>query len=230
MAIELWGYTIRDVFALGGIFMWPLLGCSIVALTLVLDRCVAHARSALDYRAFVAALQKLVAAGRIAEALDHCSRYRNPVARTAEAYLQNIGLKDEDRASIVEREGSLALEAIENRQRGLPAVANISTLLGLLGTVAGLVQAFRQIEKAGGQIEPGDLASGIWAALLTTVFGLLVAIPSYAAFHVFESRSDRLARRMGYIVSYLDQWLHKKTTGHPAAAVESAAVGGFREE
>lgn len=230
MTFELWGHTLKDLFALGGIFMWPLLACSVVAVALVLDRSVAHLRSAMDYRSFVGELRRLVTGGRIAEALDYCGKRRNPVARTAEAYLQHMDRSGEERAAIVEREGSLALEEVEMRQRGLPAVANIATLLGLLGTVEGLVQAFRQIEKAGGQIEPGDLASGIWAALLTTVFGLAVAIPSYVAFHVFESRSDRIVRRMGYIVSYLDQWLHKKTTGHPAPATEHPPVGGFREE
>ena len=60
-------------------------------------------------------------------------------------------------------------------------------------------------------MQPGDLAEGIWAALLTTVFGLCIAIPSFLILQVFESRVDRISRRMSYVVAYLDQWLGRKT-------------------
>ena len=87
----------------------------------------------------------------------------------------------------------------------------MSPLLGLIGTVIGLVAAFLQIELNAGQVQPGDLAEGIWAALLTTVFGLCIAIPTFLILQVFESRVDRMARRMSYVVAYLDQWLGRKT-------------------
>ena len=92
-------------------------------------------------------------------------------------------------------------------------MAQVATLLGLLGTVAGLVSAFHQIELNAGQIQPGDLAEGIWAALLTTVFGLTIAIPSLLAFHFFESRIDRIENKMSFVVSYLDQWHNVPSRG-----------------
>ena len=61
-------------------------------------------------------------------------------------------------------------------------------MIGLLGTVIGLVEAFYQIEQQGGQVQPGDLASGIWTALLTTVFGLVVALPTLAAYHFLDNQ------------------------------------------
>jgi biopolymer transport protein ExbB len=233
--VSLWQHTLDELFLRGGPLMWPLLLCSIVALALMLDRGVAHLRAGLDYGSFIARLRDLTTGGRLPDAVRMCSGLRGPIARTAEAYLRHVELEDELRGSIVEREGSQALEAVEHRQRGLSAVAHIATLTGLLGTVVGLVGAFHQIELAGGHVQPSDLAAGIWQALLTTVFGLTVAIPSFVAFHLFESRADRMARRMGFVVSYLDQWLGKRTAHRrdeaapsqpaPARSDQAAAIG-----
>ena len=88
-------------------------------------------------------------------------------------------------------------------------------MLGLIGTVAGLVTAFARIESLAGLVKPADLAGGIWEALLTTVFGLAVAIPCLAAFHHFESRTERITREMRAIVTTLDEWLGRSSgTGH----------------
>ena len=230
MNLHLWGQNFQELFARGGPLMWPLLLCSVLSLALALDRLIAHARVRLDYAGLVRQLRPLALEGRLAEALRLCQQQRGPIARTAEAYLRHMVLDDARRAAIVEREGSEALEVVEKRQRGLSVVGHIAVLLGLLGTVTGLVSAFHQIELAGGQVEPSDLASGIWEALLTTVFGLSIAIPSFVAFHLCESRADRIARRMSFIVSYLDQWLGKRTVGHAPADDVAEPVAGIREE
>ena len=73
--------------------------------------------------------------------------------------------------------------------------------------MAGLVGAFHQIELKGGQVQPGDLASGIWSALLTTVCGLTIALPCLAAYHLLQSVAGRAALQMQWITSQLDEWL-----------------------
>ncbi len=209
--MQVWNHSLAELVLKGGPIMWPLLGCSVVALALILDRSLAHIRMRLDYPKFVGELAARVTTGKLEQARELCSTYRGPVAATAGAYLDTIDLDDDARGSVVAREGALALEGAEQRLRGLSTIAHLATLLGLLGTVAGLVGAFHQIELAGGQVQPSDLAAGIWEALLTTVFGLAIAIPCLAAFHSLESRADQMARRMSFIVSYLDQWLGKHT-------------------
>ena len=106
-------------------------------------------------------------------------------------------------------------------------VAQISTLLGLLGSVTGLITIFHQVQvvqSLGGQVQPSDLAGGIWAKLLTTTFGLVIAIPCLAAYQIFESRVDSLSRQMAALVSYLDEWL---LAAKPTAEVPDAtAVDG----
>ncbi|MEC7556550.1 MAG: MotA/TolQ/ExbB proton channel family protein, partial [Planctomycetota bacterium] len=70
-----------------------------------------------------------------------------------------------------------------------------------------LVGAFHQIELKGGQVQPGDLASGIWSALLTTVCGLTIALPCLAAYHLLQSVAGRAAMQMQWVTSQLDEWL-----------------------
>ena len=99
-------------------------------------------------------------------------------------------------------------------------------MIGLLGTVIGLVDAFQQIELAGGQVQPSDLAAGIWKALLTTVFGLIVALPTLAVYHAFDSRVGSLALQMQWLVAHLNEWTgdpERDWLGIPAAVPAAGA-------
>lgn len=138
------------------------------------------------------------------KAVQLCQSYQNPVAKVAGVYLNNLDNKQRD--SILSREGSFAIEKVEARLRGLATITHIAPLLGLLGTVAGLVSAFHEIELLGGGVQAENLAGGIWEALLSTVFGLIVALPCMVAYHSFEGKADKIARRMQSIVSELDQF------------------------
>ena len=220
--MSFWDHSLGELLRKGGPVMWPLLACSVVAIALVLDRAIALARARLSFDSFVERLRGLVNDGERASALRLCNRSASPIARTVEAYLASLELPEPQRKTIVEREGSLALEKVESRLRGLSSIAQVSTLLGLLGTVAGLVAAFHQIELNAGQVQPEDLAAGIWEALMTTVFGLTVAIPSFLAFHLFESRVDAIARRMSVMVAYLDEWVGWRSQEPAQAAVAGA--------
>jgi biopolymer transport protein ExbB len=97
------------------------------------------------------------------------------------------------------------LEGVEKNLRILAALAHLAPLVGLLGTVQGMVVAFSKIESIQGTVKPSDLAGGIWEALLTTVFGLVVAIPCMALYHAFEGHADKIARQMA--VTSLDDLL-----------------------
>lgn len=209
--------------------MWPLLACSVTGLALIADRTLEYLRTRMNYRRFIEALSDCVVEGRLSDAAALCERRRSPIAAAASAYLTGLELDDRSRAARVQREGGLALERVERRLRALSTIAHLATLLGLLGTVAGLVGAFHTIELAGGQVQPSDLASGIWEALLTTVFGLTIAIPCLAAYHGFESAADRMALRMSFVIGYLDEWLHRRTPqlepADSASGTMAAAVG-----
>ncbi len=228
--MHVWGHTLRELFALGGVVMWPLLACSIVGAALIVDRTIALWRLRLSLTEFVAQLQPLVRCGQIERAEAICRSSDHPMAQIAGLYLAHRREPESIRATILRREGSLVLERLERRLRALSLVGHLSPLLGLLGTVTGLVGAFHQVELHGGQVQPDHLAAGIWEALLTTVFGLVIAIPATAAYHMFEHRVDTVAQQMQLVIAYLDEWfgcrsgagLLTKTMEHPE---QSSTIG-----
>jgi biopolymer transport protein ExbB len=124
-----------------------------------------------------------------------------------QTYLEQLDRPAKIREDNVRRVGSLVLESVEKNLRILAALAHLSPLVGLLGTVIGMVVAFAQIQSIQGAVKPSDLAGGIWEALLTTVFGLVVAIPCMALYHAFEGHADKIARRMEMAVTSLDDLL-----------------------
>ncbi|OGW69056.1 MAG: hypothetical protein A2036_02505 [Omnitrophica bacterium GWA2_50_21] len=210
--MTIWDQTFIQLFLKGGFAMWPLLFCSILAGAIITERFFYFQRLRFNYQKFSQKLKALLAGNKFKEAVAECRKQANPVPRMAGEYLRHLE-QDELRDEILKREGSLALEQVEARLRGLATITHIAPLLGLLGTVTGLVGAFHKIELLSGQVQPGDLAAGIWEALITTVFGLVIAIPCMAAYHGFESKADKIARRMQFIVSELDEFFDKRSSG-----------------
>jgi biopolymer transport protein ExbB len=198
----------HDIFLRGGIVMWPLLFCSVLGVAVILDRAVFFLRlRSTNLRRFEDQLTDDLRRGKTESALRLARSSDHPVARVAASYLENLGRPPALRTEIVRREGSLQLERVEKRLRVLAAISHLAPLLGLLGTVLGMVLAFAKIEGLQGAMKPADLAGGIWQALLTTVFGLVVAIPCMAAYHGFEGLADKIARRMQFVVTLLDEAL-----------------------
>jgi len=199
--------TLMDYMTKGGALMWVLLAFSVVGLAVILDRLAVYASYGLDPDRWLKKILADLESGRVESALASARASRHPVARVVEVYLENLGRPARVRVDNVKREGALVLEKVEKRLRILAAISHLAPLVGLLGTVTGMVLAFARIETLDGAPKPSDLAGGIWEALLTTVFGLVVAIPCMAAYHAFESHADKIARRMELAVTALDDAL-----------------------
>jgi len=123
---------------------------------------------------------------------------RHPVARVMDAAMQGLQ-SDLSEATVREEVTRIARNHIEHLRswlRVLELIATLSPLLGLLGTVIGMIEAFRQLETAGNQVDPALLSSGIWQALLTTAVGLVVAIPALVAHQWLERKVERCAHTM----------------------------------
>ena len=220
-----WDTSLRDLFAKGGVMMWPLLACSMAALALILDRLVIHWLLQMNVPSFVLALRGHLGQGRRDKALADCRARRHPASRVALAYLEHEHDGDAERGRIIEREGILALAAAQKYVGDLALLSKIATLLGLLGTVTGLAATFHELEGARGAVNVAVLASGIWEALITTVFGLVIAIPAMAACHHFQNQVNKMARWMGIVVSHLDSVLHHDTPSEShAPRVESLLI------
>jgi biopolymer transport protein ExbB len=177
----------------GGPIMWPILLCSVIAFAIVIERLLRLRQEQIDTKSFMEQISKSLKRNKVMEALDLCDRTGGPIASILKA-----GILKHDRARTEIREAieDASVHEVPRLERNLPVlatVAHVAPLLGLLGTVTGLVQAFQVIESkatALNPVNPGDLAGGIWEALLTTVFGLCVAIPTYVAYNYLVSRVD----------------------------------------
>lgn len=204
----MWGYDFKELFVRGGEVMWPILACSIIGLAVAVERMLVFLWYSTSYRGLVRALSTAIDRGDLDAARRIARQRRGPLARAAESYLSHLSLSSEAREDIVGRIVSENVARLENRLHWLSIIGVLSPMLGLLGTVAGLVEAFNQIELMGGQVQPQHLASGIWAALLTTVFGLVVALPALAVYHLLENRVNTILLQAQWLVSLLNEWLH----------------------
>jgi biopolymer transport protein ExbB len=208
--------TLTQLFERGGPVMGPLLVGSVIGLAIIAERFVFFLRRRLALPRFHRKVAEQVKAGDVPAAIALAAQHRHPVAVITRTYLENLGYPDALREDILRREGSRCMEEVEAHLRGLSLIAHLAPLVGLLGTVTGLVKSFHIIEKLDGMAQPAQLAAGIWESLLTTVFGLVVAIPCLAAYHAFEQHADRIARRMQFAISEWNEMFGKTNT--PAAS------------
>ena len=183
----------------GGPIMWPILLCSVIAFAIIIERLVSLRRAEIDTKAFMEQISKSLKRNKIMEALDLCDRTPGPIAHVLKA---GILKHDRPRQEVKEAVEDAALHEVPRLEKNLPVlatVAHISPLLGLLGTVTGMVAAFQVIQNKASSVNPvnpGDLAGGIWEALLTTVAGLCVAIPTFVAYNYLVSRVDGFVLEM----------------------------------
>lgn len=175
----------------GGPVMYVILLCSIVAFAVVIERFLQLRKARIDTDKFMGDISNLLKRNRIMEAIDMCNQTPGPISQVVKAgILKHDRSKPEIREAIEDAAVS-EIPILEKNLSMLATVAHIAPLLGLLGTVTGMVRAFQVIEQKATALQPvnpKDLAGGIWEALLTTVFGLCVAIPTYVAYNYFVNK------------------------------------------
>ena len=175
----------------GGPVMYVILLCSIVAFAVVIERFLQLRKARIDTDKFMSEISNLLKRNRIMEAIDMCNQTSGPISQVVKAgILKHDRSKPEIREAIEDAAVS-EIPILEKNLSMLATIAHIAPLLGLLGTVTGMVRAFQVIEQKATALQPvnpKDLAGGIWEALLTTVFGLCVAIPTYVAYNYFVTK------------------------------------------
>jgi biopolymer transport protein ExbB len=177
----------------GGPIMWPILLCSVFAFAIVIERLIQLRKEQIDTKSFMEQISKSLKRNRVMESLELCDRTQGPIANILKA---GILKHDRPRHEIREAIEDASIHEVPRLEKNLPVlatIAHITPLLGLLGTVTGMVAAFQVIQSKASSVNPvnpGDLAGGIWQALLTTVAGLCVAIPTFVAYNYLVSRVD----------------------------------------
>jgi biopolymer transport protein ExbB len=188
-----------SLFQQGGAVMYVLLFMSVLALAIILIKLYQFSRSGLRCLAFVDDTVAAVKRGESEKALQGLQQHDNPVAKVLESVIRcgaDSSMSTRDVEAEVSRVGSAQIRNLESWLRGLSSIAHLSPLLGLLGTVTGMIVAFMNLEAAGPRVDPSILSGGIWEALLTTAFGLAVAIPAMAAFYYLEGEVDHVRSAM----------------------------------
>lgn len=184
---------IVDRILSGGWLMLPLGLCSLIVLVLSIERLVALRRSRVIPRPFVRRFTECVEDGQLSydEATSICEEFDCPVAEVFRAAVRRWGRPMMEIEQAVMDAGDRVNDSLRRFVRVFHAISNVAPLLGLLGTVLGMIEAFEMMGNAESLGRPEMLASGISMALVTTAGGLSVAIPAYLAYMYFSAKSDR---------------------------------------
>ena len=195
----------REMLMAGGPVVMLLLAMSVLALTVALLKIWQFNRTQVGGTRDSRTALQLYKDGQTKEALIAAKGAGNPVGEALARAMRGLerGLPETKVREELLRYGRDVLEHLRSGFRTLEVIASLAPLLGLFGTVLGMIEAFRQLEAAGNQVNPAILSGGIWQALLTTAVGLGLAIPVVAVLNWLERRVDRLAHEMENLVTQL---------------------------
>ncbi|MEP7070934.1 MAG: MotA/TolQ/ExbB proton channel family protein [Verrucomicrobiota bacterium] len=180
----------------GGLLMWPILVCSIISIAIFAERVFYLHRASIHVGEFLKGLQNLIRRRNFAEALHESAGTPGPVARVIHTAIIRHDLPRAELREIVQEAGQLEVPKLERFLGVLATLAFLTPLLGLLGTVAGMIEAFGVISANGGYATVTELASGIYKSLLTTAAGLVVATPTFVAYSYLSGRINTMMHDM----------------------------------
>ncbi len=185
--------TVADIFDKGGIIVWILATYAFIALIILFEKMICFAFLGKPANNFEKLLLESFYLGRPDPVI---ASIHGAEARVLQGILSawNDGIYNLNRVAL--RLVSLELDTMEKGFRTLSFLGNTAPLLGLLGTIVGMIKSFMVIEQAGGQVDAQVLAGGIWEAMLTTGVGLAVAIPILLLLHILESAADKKIHSM----------------------------------
>lgn len=191
----------------GGAMMYPILFCSILMVGIAIERFYTLRRKNIINPDFLEKVREHWNWKDIHLGLQLCKSYDNSLSRILKAGLLRFGGKVDEIERAIEGAGQHESSLLTSNLRVLGAVANITPMLGLLGTVFGMIKAFHVISQSGTG-NPGLVASGISEALITTAAGLLVGIPALALYHYFRGRIERFVYEMEEVAVQLIEELN----------------------
>lgn len=186
-------------FEKGGVALYGLALLSIYGVAVVLFKAYQFWKANVFDRSFVEPTLREIRAGDKTRALGKLQGVEGPVARIMRVSLECVANREmsaKSREAEITRVGAADIRHLESHLRGLEMAASIAPLLGLLGTVIGMIKSFAKLGQAGTRVDPTMLAGGIWEALLTTAGGLIVAIPALAAYYIFDGMIERVRASM----------------------------------
>ena len=192
-----------DLLALilkGGPVMILLLGLSVISLTIIIIKIIQFYKSDLHNIKKIDVAMEMIEKNKLSNAQNLLNTMYHPASKIILVTIDSQKLSDTDKENKISIEAEKELRNLEFLLKPLEVISNIAPLLGLLGTVIGMITAFSKLEESGSRVDPAILAGGIWEALLTTAFGLIVAIPALAAFYWLDGRVDNVREDMRHLI------------------------------
>ncbi len=192
----------------GGPVMIPLLLCSVLAVAVGLERLWFLLRTRIDTEDLMEDIRLALGRGKVLEAMQIARKARGPVATVISSGIARYDKDKEEIKNYMEETGKLEIYHMEKRMNVLDIIINVSPLLGILGTVTGIIKSFNVLAALEGISQPAALSAGIAEALITTAAGLIIAIPTMAIFSYLNSIIDKNIAEMTKCSNELVELLH----------------------
>ena len=180
-----------EIFLKGGPVMWPILLCSLVTVAVIIEKYIVLQQAKFDPKQLLIKIRSSLSRNDISGAVEACAKIKKPVANILRHGIANFHHGHKAMNDAIEVAGKEEIFHLEKRLSVLANMAGVAPMLGFLGTVTGMIAVFHTIEKLSGNVNPGVLAGGIWEAMLTTAFGLIVGIPALYFYNYFVSKVNR---------------------------------------
>jgi len=194
-----------ELFTKGGWLMWPLLILGGVTVFIFVERYMAIRKASVLDMNFMNRIRDYISDGKIRSAIDLCRKTNTPIARMVEKGIERIGRPMSDIQSAIENVANLEVSKLENGLPFLATIAGGAPMIGFLGTVIGMVEAFFALANAGSSANISVLAGGIYEALVTTVAGLAVGIVALFAYNALVARINGVMKLLeGKTMEFMD--------------------------
>lgn len=200
--------TMAQMWVDGGWMMWPLGACAVIGLVIIVWKLIELSIKGARTRTFLREVDGLLTQRKVKEALALAQQSNSPAAKILAAGLERHGEGTERVTKAIENVGLVEMASLERGLIGLATCSNVAPLLGFLGTVIGMIEAFAAIENAG-EVEATLVAGGIKVALITTAAGLVIAIPINIAHNFFITRIDGMVIDMEESAQKMIDALHE---------------------
>ena len=197
--MTIWQINAWKLFLAGGPVMWPILFCSIFGFGILIEKIWYFSMVTTDIFKLKEEIFECLRKNKIKEAIGICDVNPSPVAKILKAGILKFGSSREVIKEVMEDVSLFEIPRLEKRLSALSTIANIAPLLGLLGTVAGIIGSFHTIQvrsATSNPVAPGELVGGIGEALIATLAGLLVAIPTFVAYNYCVSQVKNIVLEM----------------------------------
>lgn len=184
--------SIWELALKGGWIMVPIALMSVIAVYIFIERYIVISKASREEHNFMNNIRDFIHNGRIDSALSLCKNNPSPIARMIEKGIIRIGKPLNDISTAIENVGKLEVSKLEKTIATLGTIAGAAPMLGFLGTVTGMVQAFYDMSMAGNNIDIALLSGGIYQAMITTVAGLIVGILAYICYNILVARVEKV--------------------------------------